>query len=336
MLLAWPSLAQQTQELWVARHSSPVGNAAPVAIAVDSTGNAYVTGFICAATDPQYSEGCSDLDWETVKYDTNGNALWIARFAGDGNSYNYPSAIAVDASSNVYVSGDICTELDTDGVVDWCGAADYATIKYDTNGAQLWVARYNGTGFGLDNAQAVAVDSSGNVYVTGASYGADSLPHYATLKYDSNGNTIWVARYNGPGNGSDQTWAIGVDPSGNVYMTGSSMGIGTGYDYATIKYDSAGNQIWVARYDGPASGDDVADALAIGASGNVYVTGFSGGTGTSDDYATITYDSTGNQLWLARYDGPAHGEDWATAIALDSNENVLVTGVSSGVSTSLD
>ena len=129
LLLAWPSLAQQTQELWVARQDGW----APAGIAVDSTGNAYVTGFICAATDPYW--GCTEIDWETVNYDTNGNALWTARFAGDGNSYNYPSAIAVDASSNVYVSGDICTELDTDGVVVWCGSSDYSTIKYDPNGA---------------------------------------------------------------------------------------------------------------------------------------------------------------------------------------------------------
>jgi hypothetical protein len=333
LLLAWPSLAQQTQELWVARHGGPVGNAAPVAIAVDSTGNAYVTGFICAATDPYW--GCTEIDWETVNYDTNGNALWTARFAGLENPFSSPAAIAVDASSNVYVTGDICTAAYSDGVGYWCGFSDYATIKYDPNGAQLWVARYNG-GFGTDGAAAIAVDQSANVYVTGWSYDAEGLPHYATLKYDSNGNAIWAARYNGPGNGPDYAVALRLDPSGNVYVTGASAGVGTSLDYATIKYDSAGNQIWVARYDGPASGDDFPAALAIGASGNVYVTGRSGGTGMSDDYATIAYDSTGNQLWLARYDGPAHGMDRATAIALDSNENVLVTGFSFGVGTGFD
>lgn len=338
LLLARPSLAQQSRELWVVRHNGPVSlNDVAVAIAVDSTGNSYVTGQICAATDPKYpSLGCTDLDWETVKYDTNGNVLWTARFAGLGNSFNSPSAIAVDASGNIYVTGEICTGATSDYVSSYCSYSDYATIKYDPKGTQLWVARYNGSGsyygFGTDGAAAVAVDSSGNVYVTGTSYGADFLPHYATLKYGTNGNTIWVARYNGPGNGSDYAQAIGVDSSGNVYVTGGSTG--ATLDYATIKYDSAGNQLWVARYDGPASGDDAAVALAIGASGNVYVTGYSGGIGTSDDYATVKYDSTGNQLWLARYDGPAHGMDRATAIALDSNENVHVTGVSTD--TSLD
>lgn len=138
-----PSLAQQNQTLWVARHDGLASlNDVAFAIAVDSTGNSYVTGEICAATDPNYPYlGCTDFDWETVKYDTNGNALWSARFAGLGNSFNYPSAIAVDAASNVYVTGEICTGAYNDYVSYYCGSSDYATIKYDPKGTQLWVAR---------------------------------------------------------------------------------------------------------------------------------------------------------------------------------------------------
>lgn len=337
MLFARPSLAQQGTELWAARLNAPISsNASPKAIAVDPSGNSYVTGSVCI---DQYPGGqCLTTSGETVKYDTNGNPLWAASFAGTEGCASWGSAITVDAHGNSYVIGSVCVSAACDDVSCYAAASDYVTIKYAPNGAQLWVARYNGsgsnTGFGTDYAAAVAVEASGNVYVTGASYGADFLPHYATLKYDANGNMVWVARYNGPGNGSDYASAIGVDSSGNVYITGESTGVSATFDYATIKYDSAGNQLWVSRYDGPASGDDVAIALAIGASGNVYVTGYSGGIGTSDDYATIKYDSTGNQLWLARYDGPAHGMDRATAIALDSNENVHVTGFSTD--TSLD
>jgi hypothetical protein len=338
LLLACPSFAQQSQELWVARHNGPANlNDSPAAITVDSSGNSYVTGEICAAVDPTRS-GCGDFEWETAKYDTNGNVLWTARFAGLGNSFNFPSAIVVDASYNVYVTGEICTAVAGDEVSAYCSSSDYATIKYDSEGSQLWLARYTGAGSyyscGGDGATGVAVDSSGNVYVTGSISDVDCLLHYATLKYDANGNTLWVAGYSGPGNGSDYAAAIAVDSSGNTYITGASTGVSASLDYATIKYDSAGNEIWVARYDGPASGDDYAVALAISASGHVYVTGYSGGIGTSDDYATIKYDSIGNQLWLARYDGPAHDMDRAAAIALDSNENVHVTGYSVG--TSLD
>jgi hypothetical protein len=72
-----------------------------------------------------------------------------------------------------------------------------------------------------------------------------------------------------------------VDGSGNVYVTGYSLGSGTNGDYATIKYDPDGNQVWVAHYNGPASGDDQACAIAVDGSENVYVTGYGLGSGTT-------------------------------------------------------
>lgn len=87
----------------------------------------------------------------------------------------------------------------------------------------------------------------------------------------------WAVHYNGPGNGVDEACAIAVDGSGNVFVTGSSQGSGTGCDYATVCYDSDGEQIWVARYNGPDNGYDSPSAIAVDGSGNVYVTGRSMG-----------------------------------------------------------
>src|SRR5207245_295507 len=103
----------------------------------------------------------------------------------------------------------------------------------------------------------------------------------------------WVARYNGPGNYEDKATAIALDAAGNVYVTGGSWGSGTDFDYATIKYDSNGNQLWVARYNS-GNGGDSATAIAVDGAGNVYVTGWSSGGSTLIDYATIKYDSNGN------------------------------------------
>ena len=113
-----------------------------------------------------------------------------------------------------------------------------------------WVARYNGTG------EALALDAAGNVYVTGSCFGADGTYDYATIKYDSNGNELWVARYNGPGNGDDLASALAVDAMGNVYVTGYSSGSvdPSSLNYATIKYDFNGNELWVARYNGLGNG----------------------------------------------------------------------------------
>ena len=99
----------------------------------------------------------------------------------------------------------------------------------------------------------------------------------------------WVARYNGPISYFDKAYSIAVDNSGNVYVTGNSIGTGTGQDCATIKYNDLGVQQWVRRYNGPGNDDDAAHSIAVDVSGNVYVTGWSLGSGTDLDYATIKY-----------------------------------------------
>src|SRR5205823_6052561 len=118
-------------------------------------------------------------------------------------------------------------------------------------------------------------------------------------------------RYDGPTSDDDSAAAIAVDSSENVHVTGGSAA-----EYATVKYNSTGQEQWVAQY---ASGS--ASAIAGDASDNVYVTG----TG-SGDYVTIKYDSGGQEQWVARYD--ASSNDTAEAIAVDAQGNVYVTGLS--------
>src|SRR5262249_54802382 len=140
----------------------------------------------------------------------------------------------------------------------------------------------------------------------------------------------WVARYNGPGNDYDGAVAIVCDSSGNVYVTGESVGVETVADYVTIKYNSSGEEQWVARYDGGLG--DTATAMAIDSSGNVYVTGQSWSANTSNyDYATVKYNADGQEQWVARYDGPANDYDYPTGIAVDNSGNVYVTGESTGL-----
>jgi uncharacterized delta-60 repeat protein len=308
------------KQLWVKRYNGP-GNGSDTAraLAVDGSGNVYVTG--------ESTGSGAGYDYATIKYTTNGKQLWAARYNGSGSSTDSAYAIAVDGSGNVYVTGDSLGSG---------SGYDYATIKYDANGKQLWAKRYNGPGNGSDTAQAVAVDGSGNVYVAGKSSGSGTGYDYATIKYSANGKQIWVKRFNGLGNSTDVVTALAVDGSGNIYVAGESLGSGTDYDYATIKYNTNGKQLWVKMYNGPGNSSDTARAIAVDGSGNVYVTGWSWSSDTDYDYATIMYGANGKQLWAKMYNGPGNGRDCGWAIAVDESGHVYVTGISLGSGTGFD
>ena len=233
------------------------------------------------------------------------------------------NALQIDESGNVYVTGSSGGSR---------GESDYVTIKYNNSSEVQWVARYNGTGNGYDNAKALAVDTSGNVYVTGSSFGSEGVSdyEYATIKYSPEGNELWVAHYNAPGNSGYQAEDIAVDANGNVYVTGrGAVSYGSPSFYATIKYNNAGVEQWVATYKGAGSG--YATAITVDESGNVYVTGHSESLNSSVhsyDYVTIKYNDSGAVNWVARYNGPGDYSDYATDIVVDVGGNVYVTGES--------
>ncbi|MBA7681714.1 hypothetical protein ES703_90054 [subsurface metagenome] len=302
--------------LWVRRYDGTASSADEAnAIAVDNAGNVYVTG--------ESSGSGTGVNYATIKYNPEGDTLWVRRYDGTGTTGDYGYAVVVDDLGNVYVTG-YSFSMGT--------SFDYVTVKYDPDGVMLWVQTYNGPASSTDMPYAMAVDGSGNIYVTGKSLGTSY--DYATVKYNPNGDTIWVRRYDGPGSGTDNAYAIAVDNAGNTYITGVSVGSGTGKDYATIKYDPEGNTLWVRRYDGPGNGTDEAYAIAVDDSGNVYVTGESVGSGTYYDYATIKYNPDGDVLWIQRYDAQVADDDGGSAIAIDNAGNTYVTGYS--YSTSYD
>ncbi|MBD3287131.1 hypothetical protein GF338_12435, partial [candidate division WOR-3 bacterium] len=334
-------------EEWTARYDGPGTNYLnkPNAIAIDNSGNIYVTG-----QSGQYSPE-PDYDYATVKYNPEGEKLWVTRYAGPGNYEDCAYALAVDGAGNVYVTG-YSYGLGTD--------SDFATVMYNSSGEEQWVARYDKPGSVKDGAFDIAIDSTGNVYVTGVSWDPETGRDYLTVKYNSEGEVLWTASYDGPVSDEDLAKAIAVDGEGNVYVTGSSIGIWTN-GYATVKYNSEGIQQWVSRYE-----DGASVAIAIDDACNVFVTGSratvkyntsgeeqwvnSGGTsivtdaadnvyvgsGRGDDYTTDKYNNSGEKQWVVKYDGPANGVDWVSAVAVDDDGNVYVTGSSEGSGTYAD
>jgi hypothetical protein len=305
---------------WVKRYNPTVNTyESAVALALDSSANVYVTGT---------ASGSVSVEMTTIKYDSAGNQQWVSQFIGPGDMSSAPNTIKIDKSENIFVAG----------TTNHLGSNDnYATVKYNSSGVQQWAAMFNGPGNIQDDAYAIAFDNAGNVFVTGASWGNGSNLDYNTIKYNFSGIEQWVRRYNGPGNSTDIAYSMASDTSGNIIVTGQSLGNNTSYDYATIKYNTNGDSLWVRRYDFGPGGNryDAAVALAVDRAGNSYVTG-SSSSSTFNDYATIKYNSSGNPQWVQRYNGPGSNDDNAAAIAIDNFLNVYVTGSATNLSSNFD
>jgi len=335
LLLSYLPVLAQVEEALVIRYDNP-GDWRDIAtgLTVDGNGNIYVTGWTGTI---KYSADGESLwfnhheghelavdkannfymtgGFGTIKYFSNGDSL---RFGLFGLYWGY--ALVLDESANVYVAGTRPTET----------FYDFTTIRYSPSGDTIWVRYYNGpSNLHRDVATNITIDKSGNIYVSGVSHDTGyNNSEFVTIKYTSNGDSLWVRHYNGSVIGRDAPRALVIDNSGNIYVAGESHSDGTLSDYATIKYSPNGDTLWVRRYNGPADSNDVANAIGVDDSSNVYVTGVSRGIGlASDDIATIKYSPDGDELWVRRYDGP-NGWDGGQDMAIDKSGNVYITGYS--------
>lgn len=310
--------------VWTRRFNGPVtGGDESYVMGVDASGNVFVSG-------NSDQGGTLTADIVTIKYTPSGAAtiktLSLPYF-------QKPNALKIDASGNVYIAG--ITRTNGNNMPN----EDYITIKYDNNLSFQWSKVYNGTGNTRDNATALAVDGSGNVYVTGFSYWTGQGYNYVTIKYAPNGDSLNGISYDGQLHSSDYATAIGIDNSSNIYVTGYSVQAESPsmiYDYATLKYNSSLNQQWVQRYNGTGNSDDKASAIAVDNIGNAYVTGFSTGSEQNYDYLTIKYSTSGAMDTTLRQNGNGNMNDYATDIVLGPNYSIFVTGAANFSGSGLD
>ena len=206
-------------------------------------------------------------------------------------------------------------------------SANAQTINYFT---KTIATPNNGDDLGVS----IATDNNCFVYVASASTGLGSGYDYLTTKYDMQGDTVWQRRFNGSANSNDYPKMVKVDASGNVYVTGKSTGIGTAYDFCTIKYNDMGVFQWEKRFNNTnvgGNGDDIPIGVLIDGTGaNVYVGGQSNNfvnSTSQNDYILLKYDAnSGNEVWA----GPAYYDNFgsnsiATSMALTSNK-IFITG----------
>lgn len=273
---------------WARVHGAGAGGDGPSpaavgeALAVDDAGAVYVTGTALG-------------DFVTIKYGADGARQWLASYANPGDAAHGDTAVGLelDGAGNVYVSG-----------VAWGGANpgtwyDALTIKYGPGGGQLWAKRFDNNWNGNEEVAGLAVDDGGNVYVASTVYGGSRTYYdYAVVSYSAGGAQRWLRTYQGPSASVasyEEATEIELDPAGNVVVTGygNPTAGAYSYDYATVSWDAAGNQRWVARYNGPANGWDAPYGLSVDAAGNVLVTGESVGGATVWDVATVKYTQGG-------------------------------------------
>jgi len=195
-----------------------VGTEFATSVLVDSSTNVIVTGLS--------RPGSGQLAYLTFKYTSAGTPIWTNRLPAPDNA-NF-AVMAADPTGAILLAGSTPVptfNLDT----------DITTVKLSSNGVPVWTNRFFEAASERPFAN-LAVDPAGNAYIATYSGTNFAAPNFITIKYASDGTVVWTNRYDGPENHRDVPFGIATDFAGNVYVTGSSPGLGTDYDFATVKY----------------------------------------------------------------------------------------------------
>jgi hypothetical protein len=273
--------------------------------------------------------------WEDRSIEREANATttettkkWLKQFGTD--TYDRSYDIATDSKDNIYLTG----STDGDIAGNNAGRYDAWVAKYDSNGDRVWIQQ-----FGTSEAEeslGIAIDSSDNVYLTGYTSGdlAGNSDAWVS-KYSSNGDRIWFKQF-GSAN-DDSSSGIAIDSSNNVYLTGYTFGDLAGTnpgssDAWIAKYSSNGDRVWIKQFG--SSSSDYSNDIAIDSKDNIYLTGTTTGdlaeTNTTNSYdAWVTkYSSNGDRVWIKQFG--SSGWDFSEGIAIDSNDNIYLTGSTDG------
>ncbi len=329
-LVPEPAYAQAPAFLW-AKSAGGEGDDEGLGIAVDSSGNAYATGWFSSATitfgsTTLTNAGANSRDVFVVKYDPTGNVLWVRSAGGKGEDEG--RGITIDSSGNAYVTGWFSSATITFGSTTLTNAGSDSpnvfVVKYGRNGNVLW-AKNLGNASG-DEGFAIAVDSAGNAYVTVVFTGSSITFGSTTLnagfsavfvaKYDSNGNILWAKSAGGAE--GDEGFAIAVDSAGNAYVTGfftsatitfgsttlTNVSHGSG-DIFVTEYDPDGNVLWALSAGG--TDYDFGAGIAVDSSGYAYVIGYS--VSPTITFGSIALTNTGSyDIFVAKI-GLARGSN---------------------------
>jgi len=319
---------------WTKLVGSGSGTTFANSIAVDGSGNSYITGATTVGISGQTQNG--NDDYFIAKYDTTGNLLWSKQVGAAGGDTE-GQGIAIDSSGNSYANG--YTTVAISGQTKK-GGTDYFITKYDTSGTLLWTVEVGASG-GFTEGEGISVDSSGNSYPTGftnvgiSGQSQNGFHDYYIAKYNTSGVLQW-AKQVGTSGGTTNGFGTSIDVAGNSYVCGyTSVGISGqtqngNNDYFIAKYDISGNLQW-GRQVGASGGTTQGTGISTDNSGNTYITGntskgISGQTQHgSTDYFIAQYNSAGDLLWTTQ-NGSSGQDTEALGISVGSDGNVYIAG----------
>ena len=345
-------------------------------VAVDDSGNIFITGSFAGTVDFDPGDGANDhtsndsADVFLSKFDSSGNFQW-ARTWGGMSDWDQGSRVAIDGSGNAYVTGRFGGTVDFDpgpGTDEHSsnGKFDIFLSKFDSNGEFRWARTWGGVSDG-DWSSGVAIDGTGSAYVTGWFSGTiDFDPGLGVDEHTSNGQQDaflskfglnggfqWACTWGG--DNSDMSCAIAIDGNNNIYITGDfaetvdfDPGPGTDnhtwngyYDIFISKFNSDGVFQWALTWGG--DNFDMGAGVASDVNGNAYIMGLFGSTVDFDsgpgvdehtalgDYRDIflaKFDSTGEFQWARTWGGDK--DDHPCGVAVDVTSNAYITGYFEG------
>ena len=343
---------------WVTPGNS-AGTGYNYGLALDSSGNVYAAGYFYSdakfGSTTMSNKGSADI--YLAQLNSSGKFSKAKSFSGLGVTSDYTTAITQDSSGNTYITGYFSGNLaiGTTTLTSKSSSNDLYVAKVSPTGSWLWAASAGGNS--TEQGEGIAVDSAGNVYITGYAYNEAA---FGTYTFSSQGSAdIFVAKLNSSGawqwvkGGGSKSYdiarSIAVDGSGNIYVTGACYSTGKfgsktftsngSQDVFVAKMDNKGVWQWVTNGGSSSSTDEGMD-IALDTKGNVYVSGFfySGKFGTlsltskgSADAFVGKLNSSGAWQWVKSAGGT--GYDQMPSLALDKQDNIYLAGVFSNTVT---
>ncbi|MBT0664575.1 DUF2341 domain-containing protein [Geobacter pelophilus] len=298
--------------------------AVAIASASDSSNNVVVVGY--------GKNAASNDDIYVIKYNPDGSRAWVATPFDGNQGDDFPTTVILATDGSVFVAGYSETGANTN-------IHRYFVSKYNgATGARIWTDLSSIVPGGDSRFNSLALDSAGDLYVTGFAINASGNKDFYTVKYSGTSATaqqLWTRQFDGSAHGDDEAVAVRIDPVDDaVVVSGTVFSGSEDRDLALVKYSFSGDPIWSKVYQRPTS-DDVAKAMGIDSNGNIYLAGNTG-NGLTTDSLTVKFDSLGNITAATVFNGAANSYDESTALVINSLDEVFVAGYSENASGSAD